>query len=75
MYDEHFAHSRLTILFPVSGPTPRNPSNEAAAPNSETARVDWLTGAKALAPAIALKNKTDFMVNKFGMGENFLRYR
>jgi hypothetical protein len=70
MYDDIYiigaVHSRLlTILFPVSGPTPLKPSKEAAAPKSETARVDWLTGAKALAPAIALINKTAFiMVNK-----------
>ena len=51
----------LTTLFPVSGPTPRRVSKSAAF-NRVCDVADWLAGAKALVPAIALNKMASFMV-------------
>ncbi len=54
--------SILTIFPAVSGPTPRSPSNSPAF-NCKLSREGWFTGAKALAPAIAVRKRAIFMVN------------
>ena len=55
-------YSQRTTELPFSGPSPRIPSNSADAAKVVAAR-DWLAGAKALAPASALKIKATFMVD------------
>jgi hypothetical protein len=51
----------LTIFPAVSGPTPRIPVKSAL--NTDSTREGWLTGAKALAPAIAVKRQAIFMIS------------
>jgi hypothetical protein len=53
----------LTTLPPVSGPTPRMEERSAAF-NSEETRTDWLAGAKALAPAMALNKTAIFILTR-----------